>query len=240
MAYSWRFSIPTALLAALLLGLGAGAQEATPAATPAPFGPEDCTVAPRPTAELRALLLDYLPEIRAFVAGTPSGGGGGGRRDTPAVVGPVDAATVAAVTEPIRQSLACAAAGNLPALVSTLTDEGAGQRLALAFVAYEQATTGTVGGPTAEADPVVLDAWLASIAVPVPLPADRRVTLYEVHDVVRLDDGRVRATARLATGSEEPDENRVVLREVDGGFRVVFGNESDDGAEATPAATPAA
>lgn len=243
-------------LAALLLGpvllrVDVEAHQATEAAG-TPLAAE-CTVAPRPEDELRALATTGYATAAAFLtertaAGTPrtaatplaTPAAADEPDTTPTVETPADAATIAAVTETIEQLVACSRDGNLPAAAAVFTDTGAANYLGSAIVVFVQINTGSATPPTA-LDPALLDAFLATLAFPVSPPREAQLILYEVREVVVLPDGRVRANVLVSAGDREPGEDSIVLREQAGRYRIEFGDERDDGSGATPTtATPVA
>lgn len=239
MILTFQRAIPLALLTALLLGSGVEARQATPAALAITVDPAECTVEPRPREELRELARAGLPRVVAAIQGTPSGGDGDESEATPPAGEPADAATTAAVTETIGQYTSCITAGNLPAIAAVLTRQGASVFLAFSAYGFLLGATGGAATPSADIDPALLDAWAAAIAFPVPSLPEARVTSYEVREVKRMDDGRVVATVLLAIGTEAPDETTIELRQEDGRYRIIFGDESDGAIDGTPVvATP--
>lgn len=130
------------LLAATLSPLAsATAQEATPA----PLGPEECTVEP----------IDPATYIAAINAATPA-------PPLPATAEgePADEATVAAVTETMRQSIACTNAGDLGRLLAVIDPSYAPTILGVPFdqipAAIEAAATSSAT-PTALSTPLTDD-----------------------------------------------------------------------------------
>lgn len=240
-----RRAAPVALIVMVLHGADTVAQDAaTPVALPTPVDPAECTVEPRPREELLGLVRSGLPRAIAAIEGTPVAGDeneeGEDSEATPAEGEPVDAATGAAVTETISQYAACSTAGRLPALSALIVDEGAAVFLAFSAISYAQGATGGTAPPSVDLDPALLDAWVAAIAFPVPTLPESRIASYEVREVKRLDEERVEATVLLEVGSNEPSQDRILLREVDGRYLIVFGEETEEGADATPDATPVA
>lgn len=165
------------------------------------------------------------PAASTPAAGTPATG-------TSAAGTPADAVTVAAVTETVAQFAACSRAGDLLATATLFTEAGASRYLGFSVLTFAQVSTGNAT-PSTDLDPALLDAFLAAIAFPVPPPREAQLTLYEVRDVVVLEDGWARATlvASLGEGAPFPEPN--LLREQDGRYRLLFGPEPDDDA-ATP------
>jgi len=249
-----RASLAVAL--GILTRTGAEASQATPIAVDA----GQCTIAPRPTAELRKLSAAGFEDAAAFVrkraaqegtpglgatpAATPAGGAtpDAAENEAPAAIEgePVDAETRAAVEETIQQFAACTNAGDFFALMSTVDDRAAENFLGFGVLAFAQASTGNFDEPPAELDPAILDAFLAARAVAVPPPPAQRFNSLAVEEVTRLEDGRIVATISAAFGANEPRVDFLPLREVDGRYVIHLSGGSTDDEDATPAvATPA-
>jgi len=250
--------LPYALLAAVLVGGGAHAQEATPVAL-APIDLGSCVTERPPDERLRQLATEgyaiavaavasnradeATPDVTSPVAATPlpspepSENGEAGSRATPTGT-PADADTAAAVTETITQFAACSNAGKLTAIPTLLTDAGARRYLGFSILVFVQIGTGS-DEPPAELDPALLEAYLAATAIRVPLPPEFRTNLYEIGEIVDLGDGRVRASVVLSQGDEPPGETPFLLREQDGRYVILFGPK-DAAAAATPVAAPTA
>lgn len=259
---SFRFRFRVALItiaAALLLGAEAEARQATPTVPTLAINAEQCTIAPRPPAELRELAAAGFDTAAAFVReseaeeATPSAGAtpvagtplpeatpvSAGAGATPTFGGtPADAATVAAVEETIRQLVACTNAGDFFRLVSVFDDESASGYLGFGVLAFAQVSTGSFDEVPADLDPVLLDGFLAARAIPVPPPPTQRFNSLEVREATRLANGWVIATVAASFGSNEENVDVLRLREEDGRYVIVF--FGDDDADATPPATPVA
>lgn len=194
------------------------AAAATPAAVATP-------VAGATPADAERMSGDSIGAAGTPAAGTPATG-------MSAAGTPADAVTVAAVTETVAQFAACSRAGDLLATATLFTEAGASRYLGFSVLTFAQVSTGNAT-PSTDLDPALLDAFLAAIAFPVPPPREAQLTLYEVRDVVVLEDGWARATlvASLGDGAPFPEPN--LLREQDGRYRLLFGPEPDDDA-ATP------
>lgn len=231
----------------VLLGAGAEARQATPAASLS-VDAEQCTIAPRPPAELRELSATGFEDAAAFVreragreatpfaGATPAAQTGG----TDVLTGEsVDAETRAAIEATIQQFAACTNAGDFIALMSTVDDRAAANFLGFGVLAFAQASTGNFDDPPAELDPAILDAFLAARAVPIPPPPAQRFNSLEVRDVVRLPDGRLLAEIAASIGTKGVNVETLPLEEEDGRVVIALGGDAEE--ESTPAvATPAA
>ncbi len=184
---------------------------------------------------MRALIESSVPAIASFLAGTPLPGTDGAATPTVTPGMPADAATVAEVEATARQFVACSNEPNLPAVAALLTEQGAGNFLSFGFLQFQAISSGATGTPAAGIDPELINIYLASMQLQTPLPPEFRLTLYGIESVTQLEDGRVRAIVLLATGSEEPRQSGMLLREEDGRYRIIFGRETSDAAESTPA-----
>jgi len=150
----------------------------TPVGAAAAVDPGACSVTPRNAAELAALATLPTPDPTDNPDGGPDGRNGLLEQDLPAG-DPVDAATLAAITEVERQFAACYNAGDLPRLLTVMSDEIATLLLA------------DVG-----------DSGLTLAATPTPLNPDEFIALFPLRDARLLPDGRVGAIVDWATGSE--------------------------------------
>ncbi|MGB3330981.1 MAG: hypothetical protein WBA46_18600 [Thermomicrobiales bacterium] len=204
--------------------LGAGAVSvAAQDATPMPLTAESCTVDP----------VDPKTYIAEAMAATPA-------PNTPARVEgkPADEATVAAVTETMRQSIACTNAGDIGRLL-TLTDPSYAP--ILLSIAPGQLPAVVEAAAAGSARPV-------SIATPytdasgTPLPLTSLVSVENVMmDIVDLPDGyyngQVVATVTIGRPGIGVVTATVYLLEHNGQYRITnyyYGNTTP--AEATPAA----
>jgi hypothetical protein len=177
-----------ALFALVVGASGVTAQKGTPTASPDAPSPEECTVAPRSEAELRAhfreVVATPIPADLEAVA-TPA---------VPPTGAPADAETVAAVTATWREYLACISAGDQPRMFALLSDAMVRRQL-LVDIAF---------GVTEEA----LFAFLA--ATPTPLPADQAVPFEPFADVRVLDDDRV---AVIGPGDRGRGDVRIFVKD---------------------------
>jgi hypothetical protein len=162
-------------MAALVFNRGgiATAQPASPGARGNVPDPSECTVAPRSVDELRRL-------FEAVAAATPaSGAAATPTAFVPPTGGtPADAATVAAVTDTLREIIACVNAGDIPRAFALQTDN----KLRGDFA--QDVSQG-----------VTADQLVQYVAVASPVPAQNWVAVPTLSDVRVLDDGRV--TARV-------------------------------------------
>lgn len=156
-------AIVVALLSVVAFSVpAAGAQAGTPV-------PAECTVAPRPEDELRALFREVAATpVPTSLEGSP----------TPAVAptgAPADAQTVAEIETTWRQYLACLSAGDQARMFALLSEN----------MVCRQFVVDLAFGVTEDA----LFAYLA--ATPVPLLPDQDVPFVPFTDVRVLNDGRV-------------------------------------------------
>jgi hypothetical protein len=146
--------LPLCLVA--LLAAPAAAQEASPSAELGPPAASDCIVVPRSDAEIAAL------------AGTPAASNGTPTTEEPMALPEgeaADAATAAAITDTLRQTVACAEAGDLNRLLALYSDDYISRYILAAepvpiVPGQPRPTTGTrPATPPASADrtPVVRD-----------------------------------------------------------------------------------
>jgi hypothetical protein len=160
----------SALLATLLGGAVAAAQDATPAPQPIVPAANQCTVTPR---EL-AFFEQFLTEV---VTGTPAAAGMAATPVDPATFEmpegePPDRATRRGVLDTIRQYAACINAGNVLAFYALYTDD-----FFFAVAAVE--------------GPLTPDDLAAFAAEPTPLPTGGQAAILAIHEVRVLPDGRV-------------------------------------------------
>jgi hypothetical protein len=147
---------------------------ATPVAA-ANYQPVECLVEPRPLDELKALAREPLAAPLGRLIWTPA----------PDVEQPsggqlADADIVAAITEDIQEQIACANDGDLPRLTALFSDDFLRRGLGgMSELAYE------------------------ALFTPSPLPETDRTMLLAVEDVRTLPDGRVSATVRTDTGTNQ-------------------------------------
>lgn len=168
----WRCAV-LALLPAILLVL-AQLPAATTTATPVVPEPDECTVAPRSLPLPGGAATPTTPEAVATEFVRPTGA-------------QADDATKDAVNATVRQSVACANAGDLLRGLALYTDR---------FLANQ------LVGPNG-----ITQQNMALLAAtpPATSPAANRLTLVAVQDVIQLSDGRVGATVvtRNADGTFE-------------------------------------
>lgn len=226
MASGCSRALVAAILAAWLLASDVQAQVATPTAAQFAVDPVDCTTEPRPINEMRALaeagLADRAAREASVATPEPSA-------EARPLSTPLDAATVEAVTETVRQFIACSNAGNLPALSALTVDEVIQRQLAGIVLFMTQVMGGT---PTpSNPDPAILDAFFAAIAFPVPQPEDEWQSLLAVDDVAAYEGGLVGATVafRIPGASPEMRESTWFFQNVDGRY-LVF-SDSPSGTE---------
>lgn len=169
---------------------GANAQEGTPAAGFDSVSAAECTVAPRPEAELRALFREVAATpIPASPEASP----------TPTVAptgAPADAQTVAETSATWRQYMACIVAGDQARMFALVSDNMVRRQFVvdLAFGVNEEA----------------LFAYLS--ATPVPFTADQAVDFIPFADVRLLGDGRV---AVVGPGEQGRGDVRIFVKEGD-------------------------
>ena len=204
-------AIVVALFSLLMAGTpGVRAQAGTPEAGLDVATAAECTVAPRPEDELRALFREAeatpIPSSLELAASP-----------TPAIAPtgtPADEQTVADVSATWRQFLACISAGDQARLFALFSDDMV-RRQFLVDIAF---------GVTEEA----LFDFLS--ATPVPLPQDQSISVEPFEDVRVLSDGRV---AVVGPGEQGQGDVRVFVKE---GNRWLL----DDWFELTSSGTPAA
>ena len=182
------------------------------------------------------------PTAAGAVLGTPTSELASSPVGTPVAYGParimdepLDAAIVTAVRETIRQFFACSNAGNVPALTALLNEDGAAVILGFGVVSFGQGMTGGAP-PSPELDPALLDAYVAAIAFPVPVPGQSRVAQFDVLDVRQVEDGRILATTLIEGSDGESDTDGIVLREVGERLEILIGPPGRVVLAATPAA----
>jgi hypothetical protein len=208
-------------LIALLHGSGvAAAQEATPTpGRPVP-APEECTVEPRSSESLRALLMPTAatPETAASAGPSPEAASPEAEDAGPPVLEipfqapdgeEVDAETAAAVTAVSWQEYACSNAMDSARQMGLYTDEA------------------LRGFP-----PEFLEAVAAGSSIdimgqvvpgpPVPLPPAEQTALFAVLDIERLEDGRVGAYVIVDSYLDPiPVEiNYAIFRETEEGWKI--------------------
>lgn len=207
------------------------AQEATPAtgATGLPVtpGPEECTVDALSASEL----FDRAGDMP--LPGTPEAQVGIDLEEGPATPDPLllpdgdpaDEATVTAITETMREAIACINSGSPLRFFGLTTD---------AFVRS-----------ALEADPITeeeLDAAIQSIpASPVGVPEESYISLIDVRDARELPDGRVAALIETGFPPEAGGESTVdffIFAEQDGRLLIDEVIEEVGSADSEPAATP--
>jgi hypothetical protein len=161
-----------ALLSLAVVGSpGVEARDGTPAARDTIVTPTECTVAPRPEDELRALFRETAATpIPASLEASPAPA-------APPAGTPADAETVAAVTATWREYLACLSAGDQARMFALLSDA----------MVRRQFVVDIAFGVTEDA----LFAYLA--ATPIPMAPDQTIPIAPFTDVRVLPDGRVAA-----------------------------------------------
>lgn len=192
-------SIPTILLplVALALALAVGApsaaaQVSTPLPLPATPEPAECRVEPRPVEFFVAVFEETMASPEAPLPVDREGGGTYTPTPLPLPGGqsqPADEATVAGVTETMREFIACVNAGDFRRSLALFADEAA--RGGLRFL---WSNIGPIARAEDRATPMaeLVREVEASFARPAePLPADQRLALVEVRDVRIYPDGRV-------------------------------------------------
>jgi len=185
-------AVVVALFAFAVVGaFGAGAQDASSAASLDIPDPAECMVEPRSADELRALFREAAatPVAEAAPEGSP----------TPAVPpegDPADAQTVAEINAAWREFIACINAGDLPRVFALLIDDK---------------VRSDFGFDVASGD--TEDQLIAYFtATPVPQPPDRAAPFFPLTDVRVLDDGRV---AVVAPGERGQGEVLIFVKEGD-------------------------
>ena len=190
-------------------GPGAHAQAGTPAID-LDVTTAECTVAPRPEDELRALFREAVatPVLdTSELAASP----------TPAVAptgDPADEQTIAEVSATWRQFIACIAAGDQARMFALFSDD----------MVRCQFVIDVAFGVTEDA----LFDFLA--ATPVPLPPDQSIPIPPFEDVRVLSDGRV---AVVGPGEQGRGDVRIFVKE---GDRWLLDNWFDLTSSGTPAA----
>jgi len=162
----------TKFLVAVIMALGIGVQTvAAQEATPETLGAESCTVEPIDAETYNAAILASIPPL-FYATEFPEGN-------------PADAETVTAVTDVIRQSIACTNVNDL------------GRLLAVIDPAYAPTLLGVPYGEVPEAIEAAAAASLsADPATPLVDDVDQGAlvsSLLSVGDVLVLEDGRVAA-----------------------------------------------
>jgi hypothetical protein len=173
------FSLLLGVLAASM-ARPADAQEATPTAPLGePIDPAGCQFAQRPREEILDL---WFPTVQGTpVAATPAAASGVFPTAVPLPLGaPADADTVAAVTQTLRRTMACANAGDYWGLLSLSSDN---------LIRYYRPDAGS----REEARRIVDDLF-------PPSSEGQRWRLIAITDISVMDDGRVAA----ALVSEDP------------------------------------
>lgn len=165
------------------------ARQETATALPAVPSPDECTVDPR------RLPLDLeTPEASTEAAASPSAAD---ETSTAAPApGPVDDDTVDAITDTVRQAIACQNAGEVLREFALYTD---------AFLVRY------FDSPDALSEQ---DVATVAAADPAPVAAEEQLALVELRDARRLDDGRVRAVV-VTEGTEGPFTDRLTFAEID-------------------------
>ena len=204
------------LLVAVALPVAAGAQDATPAVSPAPLGAAQCTVDP----------IDPATYGAAAVAATPEPATG----DTSASE-PADDATAFAVYDTIVQSIACTNAGDLARLLAVIDPSYAQTLLGVPADQVQAAIDAAVAAapaPGETATPLVDDNDQSAI----------RSTLRGIDGIVTLPDGQVAATVQIDSPQTGPVTIVIYLRM--GEDRYLITNYVFLEPGATPEATPVA
>ena len=228
-----RWSLVLAILLTQLVNVAVvRAQVASPTASalPSPVDPATCTIAPRPTKELRQLMREGIAQRGRATPTAPDDA-------APSVVHSADPATVEAVTATITRFYACSNAGNLAAVVALTTDDVARESLGGVAIFYGHLITSGQGTPAPHETPApaVIDALLAGFSVPVPLPSDQQVALLDVRDVAVLSNGWVQAVVVTASASDPaPVAHMMYLVNVDGQYRYVGDSRLPSDQAATP------
>ena len=178
------------LLVAVTLPVAAGAQNATPAATPAPLGADQCTVAPIDPATYGASAVVATPQP---VTGDTAAGE------------PADDATTFAVYDTIVQSIACTNAGDLARLLAVIDPSYAQTLLGVPADQVQAAIDAAVAAapaPGGTATPLVDDNDQSAI----------RSTLRGIDGIVTLPDGQVAATVQIDSPQTGPVTTVIYLR----------------------------
>lgn len=159
------------------------AQDGTPVAVRA----SECTVSPRPTRDLIAVLKAPPGLARDAQNGTPVS-----LQAPPTGGGPANAETANAVTATAREAVACLNAGDLARLFSLYSEN------------YLVHFWGGIAGPDLSEKEV--QERVQALETPKPQPESDQLALIAVDDVEVLPDGRVMATVINNHG-----ESRVVF-----------------------------
>lgn len=228
-----------ALVCLIFVFATAAAQDATPASRSSRgfFG---CTTEPPPRAELRgfvergyrvaaAAMADYYaspatPSAEGSAVGVATPPAAVDQLDPAAFSGarPADKATAAAATETLRQFAACFNAGRLTAAMSLVPESAAEWFLGFGAYSFVRFSPG-MAEPPAEINPILIEAYLATTAIPVPTLPWYRIDLREIGEVLDLGDGRVAVVAVAAIGTEPPKETSFLMRHEDGRFVILIG-----------------
>lgn len=205
-----RMSVFFVLLAAFLVTPSVMAQDA---ATPAPLGAAECTVDSIDPATYNAAILAGVPPLHQpeNAQGTPA-----------------DNATIGAVTDTIKQSIACTNIGDLGRLLAVLDPAYAPTLLGVPYqdvpAAVEAAakTSASSGAATPLVDDVDHEGLVSS--------------LLGVSDVVVLEDGQVAAVATISRQGFPVSVATIYLRNDPTQGRYLITNYSFHESLATPAA----
>jgi ketosteroid isomerase-like protein len=164
-----HIAVVLALCLLMITAPAAAAQAGTPTAELEGPAAVDCTVAPRPEDELRALFREVAATpLPSSLEASPAPA-------LPPPGAPADAQTIAEITATWRQYLACLSAGDQARMFALLSDD----------MVRRQFVVDLAFGVTEEA----LFSYLA--ATPVPLLPDQAVPFVPFTDVRVLSDGRV-------------------------------------------------
>ena len=181
----WRVGLITVAVAVLAVGLSARAAplqvHAWQETATVPPSPDECTVEPR------RLPLELETPAATGAAASPTVG-----QPTPVPQGSVDDETLNAITDTVRQAIACQNAGDILREFALYTD---------AFLARYFA------GPDALSEQ---DFATAVAADPAPVPLDEQLTFVEIRDARWLEDGRARAVV-VTEGTEGPFSDRLTF-----------------------------
>jgi len=175
-------------LTAAMAPVRAWAGQETATAVPEAPSADECTIEPR-----------RLPlDLETPVAGTEAAASPDVAQGTPTAAvppGPVDDDTLDAITDTVRQAIACQNAGEVLREFALYTD---------AFLVRYFAS------PDALSERDVATA----AADPAPVAAEEQLAFVELRDARRLDDGRVRAVV-VTEGTEGTFTDRLTFAEVD-------------------------
>ena len=179
--------VATLTVNAAALQAGAVLVQETATAPPETSSPDECTVEPR-----------RLPfDLETPAAGTEAAASPSAGQVTPVPPGPVDATTLDAITDTVRQAIACQNAGDVLREFALYTD---------AFLARYFASPGALSER---------DIATAVATDPRPVPVDEQLTFADLRDARRLEDGRVRAIV-VTEGTGGPFNDRLTFVQ-DGG-----------------------